>query len=246
MSSRAHRQGLNVMENLLATWGTRQWERNLGRINTRLKELGLGIQFEVYALDEERKPYQSIFEVRLREEDAAGIESNLCDTGFGWSQMLPVVLECALAEKEATIIIEEPESHLHPGAQVKLGDLFIRVAKGGVRLLIETHSEHLLLRFRRRIARTSLNRIKRARDIPVAADDENGPELATGQLAVYFFEREAGVSRIESVGIDEQGQYVKQPDGFKRFFSDDYEQVMLINQDIAKLNLLEHSDAGND
>lgn len=247
MSSRARGQEMTVLENFLATWGTDQWGRDLEQVNTRLRELDLGIQLDVRALDEEREPFQSIFELRLP-EDSTETAISLCDTGFGWSQMLPIVLECALAKEGAIVIIEEPEAHLHPSAQVSLGDLFVRIVKQGVCFLIETHSEHLLLRLRRRIARTTLNRLKRARGIAISTDGEDTPELAlvANQLAVYFVEREAGLSQVEPIPVDEQGQYLKRPEGFKRFFSDDYDQVMLIGQDIAELNMLGLSDAGDD
>jgi hypothetical protein len=75
------------------------------------------------------------------------------DVGFGVSQVLPIVVEL-LASTERLICIEQPEIHLHPKLQTELGDLFLYTtneATGGNQLLVETHSEHLLLRLQRRI-----------------------------------------------------------------------------------------------
>lgn len=78
------------------------------------------------------------------------------DVGFGVSQVLPVLVS-AYASSAKLIAIEQPEIHLHPALQAELGDVFLESALGesGNRFLIETHSEHLILRILRRIRETT-------------------------------------------------------------------------------------------
>ena len=73
------------------------------------------------------------------------------DVGIGVSQVLPVLVS-AYAAKNNLLAIEQPEIHLHPALQAELGDVFLESALGGGgnTFLIETHSEHLLLRIMRR------------------------------------------------------------------------------------------------
>ncbi len=81
----------------------------------------------------------------------------LQDVGVGTSQVLPIILE-ALAQQNQLIAIEQPELHLHPALQAKLGDVFIESALGENNkntFLLETHSEHLILRILRRIRETT-------------------------------------------------------------------------------------------
>lgn len=82
------------------------------------------------------------------------IDLDITDVGFGISQILPVIIQGFLSSKDSTTIIEQPEIHLHPKMQADLADLFIDIIKGtnGKKLLIETHSEYLLKRLRRRIS----------------------------------------------------------------------------------------------
>ena len=80
------------------------------------------------------------------------------DVGFGISQVLPVIVE-SLSRRESILCIEQPETHLHPRLQARLADLFVEATKEEGRanqVIVETHSEHLILRVQRRIREGSL------------------------------------------------------------------------------------------
>lgn len=82
------------------------------------------------------------------------IDLDITDVGFGISQILPVIIQGFLSSNNSTTIIEQPEIHLHPKMQADLADLFIDIVQKnkGKKLIIETHSEYLLKRLRRRIS----------------------------------------------------------------------------------------------
>ncbi|QLG89009.1 AAA family ATPase [Chitinibacter bivalviorum] len=85
--------------------------------------------------------------------ESNGLSLNLADVGFGYSQVIPVLTTSILAPRKSLIIIEQPEVHIHPKMQGELADFFIELAKeDGKIFIIETHSEALLKRLRRRIA----------------------------------------------------------------------------------------------
>ncbi|MBB5395273.1 AAA family ATPase [Mucilaginibacter sp. AK015] len=87
------------------------------------------------------------------------IDLDITDVGFGISQILPVIIQGFLSGKNSTTIIEQPEIHLHPKMQADLADLFIDIVKAtnGKKLIIETHSEYLLKRLRRRISEGTIS-----------------------------------------------------------------------------------------
>jgi len=123
-----------------------------------------------------------------------GLEVSLCDIGVGISQVFPVVVSL-LDNKTKITIIEQPELHIHPRLQVELGDLCIKAIQKDKSLIIETHSEHLLLRLLRRIR------------------EENAGELLEGidgispkQLSVNYFELEEGGLRIRPLRISKEGE----------------------------------------
>lgn len=82
-----------------------------------------------------------------------GLSLDITDVGFGISQILPIIIQGFLSMDESLTIIEQPEIHLHPKMQADLGDLFIDIVnQNNKKLIIETHSEYLLRRVRRRIS----------------------------------------------------------------------------------------------
>ena len=126
------------------------------------------------------------------------------DVGIGISQVLPVVV-AALESSAALVAIEQPELHIHPAVQVGLGDLFIKGAKEyGINFLIETHSEHLILRLLRRIREATEN------EVPPGAIGIEPADVAV----VYVQSTESGVELVP-LPIDETGEFTTRwPRGF--------------------------------
>lgn len=143
-------------------------------------------------------------EIRLRHEKANAWVS-LQDVGVGTSQSLPVILE-AYGQSNQLIAIEQPELHLHPRLQAELGDVFIESALGENKntFLLETHSEHLILRILRRIRETSRGKLRDG-GIPIRPED----------VAILFVEPGESGSVVREIEIDDQGRILSDwPNGF--------------------------------
>jgi hypothetical protein len=82
----------------------------------------------------------------------SSFRANLADTGFGASQVLPVIISLFTSPDGSTLLYEQPELHLHPAAQAELGTVFTKACSPSKRILIETHSENLILRIQTEIA----------------------------------------------------------------------------------------------
>jgi predicted ATPase len=117
------------------------------------------------------------------------------NVGFGISYTLPIIV-AALASTPGTIIlIENPEAHLHPKGQVKMGQLLALAASGGVQVVIETHSDHVL------------NGIRLA---------VHGGKLDPKDVQLHYFQRQnkEGQTDVVSPKIDRNGRINRWPDGF--------------------------------
>ena len=176
----------------------------LEEINNDLERLGVQYALELSKLQhEEGASPSNVFSLRLIDKNT-GTKISLRDVGFGISQVLPIVAQAELCEKK-TLLIEQPEIHLHPAHQAELGDLFIRSAKKrGNTFLLETHSEHLLLRIMRRMRETSEGKLPEGA-IAVRPED----------VAVLFVESDGSQSIVREMPLNEHGELVKAwPGGF--------------------------------
>lgn len=97
-----------------------------------------------------------LYELRLKDTDS-GRWANLADVGFGIGQAFPILIEGLRTRPGAMFLVQEPEIHLHPDAQLAMADFLLHLAASGRRLIVETHSEPLLLRLRRRIVESAHN-----------------------------------------------------------------------------------------
>ena len=132
-----------------------------------------------------------------------GPEVGLTDVGFGVSQVLPVLTLCYYAPESSILILEQPEAHLHPKAQSGLADVLIDVVKNqNVQIILESHSEHLLLRLMRRIAE----------------GEECKEGISVDKTAFHFCEINDGNSKAEQLKVDEYGNISNWP---QNFFGDD-------------------------
>ncbi len=124
-------------------------------------------------------------------------ELNLRNVGVGVSQVLPVIVLSLLADPGSLLLFEQPELHLHPSSQQALGDFLIAMMRSGRQIIIETHSDHLVTRLRRRIAEDA------------AADNR-----LVDNVGFVFAEREGGISRYHQVQPNEFGGIHDWPVGF--------------------------------
>jgi len=126
-----------------------------------------------------------------------GVVANLRDVGIGISQVLPVLTLAFFAQEGSTILMEEPEIHLHPLAQSVLAELFVEVSrKRRVQFIVETHSEHLFRRLQTLVAKE---------------------ELSLDDCRMYFVERQGADAVLKNLELDEYGRVTQWPD---KFFGD--------------------------
>lgn len=159
-----------------------------------------------------------------------GVWSRFTDVGFGFSQLLPIVTLLNVS-KGKTIVIEQPELHLHPSMQAEMADLIINgvkqetfkdrllkelgkylfedptaykgYSKNKNSVIIETHSEHLILRILRRIRETT-NKQNRTR-----------PQISPDDVSVIYIQPGKSGSRVIHIPITEDGDFsCDWPDGF--------------------------------
>lgn len=167
-----------------------------------LKKLGLIHSFSVAPIVDGSNLYQ----VRVQKTEGAP-DVLITEVGFGVSQILPVLVLCYYVPEGSTVILEQPEIHLHPAVQAGLADVLIDATETrDIQIILESHSEHLLRRLQRRIAEAKLK-----------------PEEA----ALYFCQIDQGTSRLTPLALDDFGNITNWPDGF---FGDELGELVAMTE----------------
>ena len=157
-----------------------------------------------------------------------GTQANLVDVGFGVSQVLPVLVQGLLMRQGGIYLVQQPEIHLHPDAQAGLADFFIYLATYGVRTIVETHSEYLLLRLRRRLAE-GISPLSAG----LALERDEFPPMTKDHVAVLYAGEESGRAVVRQLQIGDSFQFDNLPHGFMSQALDD--RIALLNE-VAKRN----------
>lgn len=127
--------------------------------------------------------------------------------GFGITYVLPIIVSILKAKKGDLLIIENPESHLHPAGQSKVAELCAIASANGVQIIVETHSDHFL------------------NGIRVATKNKI---IKPEQSQVYYFRKEDGELEtiIDKINIDKNGGIDRYPKGFFDQFDDDLDALL--------------------
>ena len=177
------------------------------RINQDIKKLNIGEGLEIKSLDDKSIDLKSILLMQVDKKNSV----NLVDTGYGISQILPIIIHGNTAAKN-TIIIQQPETHIHPRLQAELSSFLASKCNRGIQSIntdvrknwiIETHSETILLRLLREIRNKKFNK---------------------EDLKVYYIDKSKGESVILEMEITTDGELISQwPEGF---FSTELDEMM--------------------
>lgn len=164
----------------------------LRQVEARMDRFFQGCELRV-----ERVPQTSAVTLGLRTSSEVDFHRPF-HTGFGLTQVLPIVVSALFTRQDGLVLIENPEAHLHPAGQATMGEFLAEVASAGVQVILETHSDHVLNGVRRAVKNGTL--------LPDAA-------------ALHFFEprlkdERGGIAQVQSPMLDSNGNIDTWPAGF--------------------------------
>ena len=140
------------------------------------------------------------FQIEVELPGGGGVR-NLIDVGYGVSQAIPIIVDCVAALPASTLLIQQPEVHLHPRAQAAMGSFLGQLAATGRNdVIVETHSDYLLDRV-----------LMDVRDEKIPPQD----------VLILYFERAADGVKIHPIEVDASGRVVDVPEGYRSFFLDE-------------------------
>ena len=145
--------------------------------------------------------YERGFEIMVETESGSW---NLVDVGYGVHNLLPLVQFIQNAEPMSVFLLQQPEIHVHPAVQAQLAQL---MAESNFGFIIETHSDHLIDRFR------------------ICVMDE---VLKPEDLTILYFETDSHrtKSNIHTIALDNQANFINVPEGYRKFFMEETKRSM--------------------
>jgi len=175
----------------------------LKMVNEQLDYFGVEYELKIASFTgKETSELSDVFSIRLVDK-YTDVNVSLLDVGFGISQILPVIVQSMFSHNK-TVLIEQPEIHIHPRLQAQLGSLIAECIKLPFenQFIIETHSEHLMLRLQKLIRQG---------------------ELKPEHISVIYVDRSTDGSKCLQLRLDEDGDFIDAwPDGF---FEEDFNEI---------------------
>ena len=165
-----------------------------------LHKLGLISDFRIQEIAPNTNLYRAMVET-----SSTGVTTSLTDVGFGVSQVLPVLVLLYYVPEGSTVVMEQPEIHLHPAVQSELADVMLNIARvRNVQIIVESHSEHLMRRLQRRVAEQK-----------ASSDD----------VKLYFVASRQGRAHVSDLHLNIWGEIENWPDNF---FGDEMGEIAAI------------------
>jgi predicted ATPase len=178
---------------------------------TLLKQVGERMKtfFPGTSLIVQLVPQTNIVTLGLRTSDATDFHRPI-NVGFGLTQILPIIIAALAAPSESLLLIENPEVHLHPAGQARMGEFLAEVAAAGIQVLLESHSDHILNGIRRAVKTGKMQADKVALHFfkPRHEEDELNPQ-------------EEKLVQVISPTLDSSGNIDHWPEGFFDQFDKD-------------------------
>jgi predicted ATPase len=159
-----------------------------------------------------------------------GERDNIVDVGYGYSQVLPIAttLWDRVYKKESryrdgtenTIVIEQPEVHLHPAMQKKLAKLFVgalALAKSRdkiLTLIIETHSQSLVNQLGKYVANSMLPEVEELQEIYKMDMEKDDTKISANEISLFLFEKKDGITTVTQTQFGKDGIIERWPLGF--------------------------------
>ena len=177
------------------------WEKEISEgVNIDIQDLGkLGYVLK-YSFDTEKSVSK-----RTKNFEATNV-------GFGISYVMPILVAILSAQKNALIIIENPEAHLHPNGIAKLTELICLASQAGIQIILETHSDHII------------NGIL----VQCKKFEEGDKGISRDNVSIYHFDRDETehCTKATKVEIEEDGKIRYPPKGFFDQFTIDRKFLM--------------------
>ena len=173
-----------------------------GMIAHWLYELGLIHDFSLEEIAKGTNLYRALVKM-----SPSSVPTPLTDVGFGVSQILPALVLLYYVPEGSTVLMEQPEIHLHPAVQSGLADVMLNVAKvRNVQIVVESHSEHLMRRLQRRVAEQT---------------------ASSEEVKLYFVSSNRGSAQASDLLLNMWGEIENWPE---KFFGDEMGEIAAISE----------------
>lgn len=185
---------------------------SLHKTNLELLQRWIDAVFPGYQI--RAKAFDELVKLYVANGDTESYLSNeradtLTDVGFGFSQVVPILVQLAVMPPGSTLIIEQPELHLHPKAQTRLATVVGEAAAAGRRVIVETHSEHFV------------------RGLQLAVSSGRGkktPRLSADMVNFFYLKQRS--SQVERLSMSKYGEFEQDwPSGF---FDESYRAIKVL------------------